>query len=493
MRAVSILPFLLLMFGTTLANNLQITNIELKNQNTVNNTYVIEFDVAWMNSWRTPTLETNWDAVYFFVKYRQLPSATWSHGTLELTGESIPTAATIQYTGGGKGGLLYKSSSGIGSNNWDNIQIIWNYGVDGMPDDQPVEISVLGFEMVYIPQGSFHLGDNGTEEVGNFRNADNQDPFHVTSESALTLGGVASGSIAGDGQVDMIDPDDFSSAVTKTLPTSYPKGFNPFYVMKYEMSQDAYVEFLNKLEPAQAINRFADNYNDFNNTIDDSGTDPIYTTDTPDRAVNYTSYKDASAYADWAAMRLMSEFEFEKICRGPLPPLANEFATGSSIYSTTPWVISNAAMPDESITNPDIDVSNLMIHDNNTSGPLRCGIMAASAINSTREESGSSYYGAMEMSGNLYELVINVGTSEGRNYTSHMGDGALDTNGDHNETAGGWPSVTSSNGSGVKGGSYAFGTGLSVIRARVSNRDLVNLAINNRFSDVGLRLVVNDF
>lgn len=482
----------MILFGTAFANNLQITNIELKNQNTTNDTYVIEFDVAWMNSWRTSTLESNWDAVYFFVKYRQVPSNTWTHGTLELTGASVPAAATLQYTGNGKGGLLYKSADGIGNNNWDNLQVVWNYGVDGVADNQPVEVSILGFEMVYIPQGSFYLGDNGTEESGNFKNADNQNPFQVTSENAITLGGTAAGSLAGDEQLEMLTTDDFSDSNTETLPATFPKGYNPIYVMKYELSQEAYVEFLNKLDPTQASNRFPDQYNQFSNTIDDAGTDPVYTTDTPERAMNYVSYPDAAAYADWSAMRMMTELEFEKICRGTVPALANEFATGSDLFSLNTWTISNAGLSNETITNPEAGVSNININDNG-SGVLRNGIFAGSANNFTREETGASYYGVMEMSGNVYELVINIGTPEGRNFTSGMGDGIIDANGDHNETASGWPLVSNSDGSGVKGGSNAFGSGESAIRSRVSNRDFVNLDIPTRYSDVGIRLVLNDF
>lgn len=473
------------------ANNLQITNIELKNQNTANDTYVIEFDVAWLNSWRTPTLENNWDAVYLFVKYRQIPSTTWTHGVLELSGESVPAAATLQYTGGGKGCLLYKSGTGIGLNNWDDIQVVWDYGADGVSDSQPVEVSILGFEMVHIPQGSFYLGDNGTEESGNFKNGDNQNPFHLTSENSLTLGGTAAGSLTGDNQVEMLNVDDFFSSIT-TLPAAYPKGYNSIYVMKYEISQGAYVEFLNILEPAQAANRFADQYGQFSNTIDDAGTDPVYTSETPERALNYANYPDAAAYADWSAMRLMTELEFEKICRGTVPALANELATGSNLYSTNTWTLVDAGLSNETISNPEAGVSNINIDDND-SDVLRNGVFAGSAVNANRAETGASYYGVMEMSGNVYELVINIGTLEGRAYTSGMGDGVLDTNGDHNETASGWPLVSNSYGSGVRGGSNAFGSGESAIRARVSNRELTNFDISTRYSDVGFRLVLNDF
>lgn len=43
------------------------------------------------------------------------------------------------------------------------------------------------------------------------------------------------------------------------------------------------------------------------------------------------------------------------------------------------------------------------------SGPKRCGIFAASALLNNREETGGSYYGIMELTGNVYERAITVG------------------------------------------------------------------------------------
>ena len=79
------------------------------------------------------------------------------------------------------------------------------------------------------------------------------------------------------------------------------------------------------------------------------------------------------------------------------------------------------------------------------------GAIAASALDNTREESGGSYYGIMELTGNVYERVISVGNPEGRAFTGAHGDGALDVAGD--ASTAGWP--TGDEGIGFRGGSYA--------------------------------------
>ena len=61
--------------------------------------------------------------------------------------------------------------------------------------------------------------------------------------------------------------------------------------------------------------------------------------------------------------------------------------------------------------------------------PVRCGIFAASAANKTRRETGATYWGIMEMSGNCYEPVISVGNSQTRDFSGDHGDGNLPSSG----------------------------------------------------------------
>jgi hypothetical protein len=68
-------------------------------------------------------------------------------------------------------------------------------------------------------------------------------------------------------------------------------------------------------------------------------------------------------------------------------------------------------------------------------GPLRAGIFATAT--SSRAASGASYWGIMEMSGNLAEGVVGVGTSSGRTFTGLHGDGTLSAAGEANVAN--WP------------------------------------------------------
>ncbi|MEZ4688543.1 MAG: hypothetical protein R3B47_21510, partial [Bacteroidia bacterium] len=70
-------------------------------------------------------------------------------------------------------------------------------------------------------------------------------------------------------------------------------------------------------------------------------------------------------------------------------------------------------------------------------GPVRCGIFAASATNPTREETGATYYGIMEMSGNLVERGVSMEFAPGLAFTGSHGDGLIDSIGNTNQAD--WP------------------------------------------------------
>ncbi len=76
---------------------------------------------------------------------------------------------------------------------------------------------------------------------------------------------------------------------------------------------------------------------------------------------------------------------------------------------------------------------------NNIDGPLRCGAFAASSVNHSRVETGATYYGIMEMSGNVVEFVVNNYHVAGRSFTGLHGDGSLTVEGDANVDH--WPGI----------------------------------------------------
>jgi formylglycine-generating enzyme required for sulfatase activity len=483
----TILYFIILYFpASSFGNNIQVSNVSLENQNTAANTYQVRFDLSWENSWRTSTFESNWDAAWVVLKYR-LPGGSWVNGLQSSTGSVFPPGVTGDFAGS-TGVFIYRSSDGIGPFNAPGIEITWNYG--GIPDDAIVEICVIAIEMVYIPQGPFLVGDDSPNAEANFQAGVSTNPYQITSENAITLGGSSSANL-NVLNASNFPADDYNSTTTQTLPAAFPKGYNAFYIMKYEISQQQYADFLNKLPESATANRYDNTLlGSSGYMIDNTGAPPNqYITSTPDRACNFLNWPDIAAYADWIGLRPMSELEYEKACRGSGPSSPDELAWGNPYITNLAYNFVNSGQPTERITNPAVGTGNAIYSFSNggVSAPRRCGVISASAINKTRQETGGSYYGVMEMSGNVWEPVITTGNAEGRQFTGLHGNGVINSSG--NATVGtSWPSVgipPIADGSGLRGGSWSN----TLYRICVSNRDLVNFDVASRFSDVGGRLV----
>lgn len=469
------------------ANNIQVSNIGLVGQDIGQGTVLVQFDVGWENSWRISAGPANWDAAWVFVKYRRNGGA-WEHATLNYVdgtagsdGHAEPPGATIATPPGGAGVLIHRDSEGSGNVLFNAARVHWNYGADGVLDTDLVDVQVFAIEMVYVPGGTFSVGDGGLSQGRFYPYPFTGLPYTIDSEAAIPVGTQTGylyyANLSGN-QGDQAGP----------IPAAFPKGYRAFYCMKYEASQGQWTAFFNTLTSAQKTNRDITDANRKNNDTEVgrntiAWTSGDATTSTPDRPVNYANNADYLAYLDWAGLRPMTELEFEKACRGPLPPVANEFAWGSAnIYAGGAYTLAADGTASESISNPAANTGNAGYTTTASSfnGPLRCGIFAASAINKTREETGGSYYGIMELSGNLYERAVSVGRSDGRSFDGRHGDGELDLNGNANVTN--WPSTTGG-GIGYRGAAFANST----VFLRVSDRydaaqtsDIVNNRIGFR-------------
>lgn len=445
---------------------------------------LIEFDLNWNNSWRVSTGPTNWDAAWIFVRYQInsgtgcTPSDNWLSATLSDVGASVINAngdpASISAAADGTGVFIHRAGDGTGAIDWDQIQIRWNYGTDGILDACNVTVKVYAIEMVYIPQADFYLGD-GAADRGQFESATSGTPFQVTSEGALTLGGGGVGSVGNNNRAGQSDADDFTDATSQTLSASFPKGWEDFYTMKYEITQEQYMEFLNVLTATQqlarhgatAANRYITNATappDRNGvkcvTLPIGATVGVYACDLNNNstvnesddgqnvAMNNMSAMDLLSYLDWAGLRPMTEMELEKTGRGNLPAALGEYAWGSStLYATSYAALTNGGAGDELPNSPSATLGNAAYGTTTNvggiQGPLRAGIFATAS--STRVAAGASYYGAMEITGNVWEIVVGIGHAAGRSFTGLHGDGEITAAGFANIDF--WPGA---NGNGTK-------------------------------------------
>jgi len=450
--------FCALMSGYTIhANNIQVANISIEGQNTTNHFEMINFDVSWENSWRTNTNESNYDGAWIFVKFRKQGTSVWQHATLNTSGFTAPAGSTIQVSSDNKGAWIYRNAVGAGNVNFENGKLRWNYGADGVADNDSVEVRVFAIEMVYIPQGSFYLGSGG-EETSPFKDGSSSNPYHVTSEGAITKG-AASGNLNAAAPV---------AIGTGTIPAAYPKGYNAFWIMKYECSQQQYLDFLLCLDESRFNTRkpggvFA-------------GVFPAITAATPEQAVSNCNLNDWLAYADWAALRPFTELEYEKACRGAnILPVPNEYAWGNTTVNATS-ALTNAGESNETAANGNCNIAWGL------SGIIRCGIYATSS--SDRTASGATYYGVMEMTGNVWENVIGTVTAEHLAFTGTVhGDGNIDANAITDIST--WTALIPGTASQRGGSAFDYAH-----QGRISDRLGANRVIgyNTRFNAYGIRV-----
>jgi formylglycine-generating enzyme required for sulfatase activity len=471
MKIAKLTTVLLAILFTTnaFANNIAVSNVMITGKNTVSQFQLVNFDVSWDNSWRTSSNQMNWDAAWVFVKFRKNTSSLWQHATMNYVsgsaaadGHTQPTGSTITTPADGKGVFIYRNADGSGSVNYTGAKLRWNYGADGLLNSDSVTISVMAIEMVYIPQGQFYAGD-GASDYSFYTAPTATSPYLINSENSITIGNTAgnmyyaSGTYAGD----RLGP----------IPNAFPKGYNASYAMKYEISQQQYADFLNCLSSTQAANRYAPTTT-FRYTI--AGTHPNLAASAPDRACNFINWTDFIAYGDWSGLRPMSELEYEKIARGAnQTPVPFECAWGNTTISPASGFLNSGANNETGNAGSNV-ASNSLI-----GGPIRVGAFASATSN--RQQAGASYYGVMELSGNLVESTVTVGNPTGRAFTGNHGDGNLDVNGDANVTA--WP--LTSLGGGYRGGHWNYAN----TYLQISDRYLGGYNYNTRSNAHGGRLI----
>lgn len=463
-------------FGVTKGNcnNLSITSVVYDASVTPGR---VIFSISWENSWNTVGVSApyNYDAVWVFVKYQGACAASppasspWTHATLNTTssnhsatGGPSADSLTVDAVSDGMGVFIRRKNPGYGFTQvWSCTLKLATPTTATCPSGQ-CNWKVFGIEMVNIPVNSFSVGDGSGTTTNPFTNQS------IASEALIAAAALYGGS--------------------PEVPAAYPKGYQAFYSMKHEISQQEYVSFLNTLQFAEQQSRTAlapDYIYDYyaltpttltisnRNTVkmrtigaspntpatygcdlDDDNTYDEITQDGLHIACNYLSWADLAAFLDWAALRPMTEMEYEKICRGVTASLADEYPWGST--DLTSAVISTLNNPGNTSEAPLARPSNgLCVYNNDgavvTNGPIRIG--ASPYTTTGRVKAAAGYYGVLDMAGNVWEHLVAVDATGVSFVGTTFGNGALDASGNANVTN--WPSNTTGAGSGARGGSWA--------------------------------------
>lgn len=310
------------------------------------------------------------------------------------------------------------------------------------------------------------------------------------------------------------------SGWTGQTPPRYPNGYRGFYSMKYELSQEQWVSFLNKLtqedqkkhtigeamlalEPNEYVYGVDHGKVNYRNNImlRQKGKQPTerYTfannyeaadaadleSDGQAIACNYLSPYNMLAYADWSGLRPLSEMEYEKMSRRPYPviPERGEFAWNST-HLQLPLGLKNPGMKSEKMQSGNVNTNNVA----GIEGPLRCGIFATDS--QEQDSTGVSFWGVADLSGNLWEIYVNA-EIDGRSFeamNANHGDGSL-SNGAANVT--GWPAADRYGRGpayGLRGGSFRSAKATTSTSDRSAAKFYLTRVVTQRDSTVGVRL-----
>lgn len=434
-------------------------------------------------------------------------------GATIRTGRITPTAAYNATTNYGVGAFIYRSANGTGTFTANDVKLRWNHASQGLNASSEVEVCAYGHEMVYVTGGSFRVGSGaGSGIYGEFYTYPNVSNTYLIGSEATIVVGTSNGNLYYSSGT-FYQPGDQLGPI----PAAYPKGTVAFYCMKYELTQGDYVNFLNKLTRQQQDSRTATALPTTTTTVTNRyvmsntstishrngircnatlvANEPISfycdlngtgvgheATDGQWVACNHIRWSDLSAYLDWSGLRPMTELEGEKACRGPLAPVLNEFAWGTTTIASTTYSLTNTGSANERVSSGYATNRGNAAYSATvpyTYGPLRSGIFPHHTSNSGRITSGAGYYGAMNLSGNLGELTITVGRPLGRAFTGMHGNGSLNQAGTH-DTAG-WPTTNTgfNKGWGQRGGSFQDGLDGIRVSYRFSAADYTDNASPN--------------
>jgi formylglycine-generating enzyme required for sulfatase activity len=464
--------FLLLLPKNSFANDVKVENLVITENNT------LQCTIKWENSWffnkeltvasenQSPTQKKKFvfkDGVWCFLKIRT-NDYTWKHIYLSendifINQENNQILDTELQPVGDKGGFFLSSIIKEEKNGISQTSISIKLPDEIKNQFGVYDIALYAVEMVWVDEGSFFVGDGINSQYALRKATQTNDstdtkPFLINSENEILVGTNESNLYGNNGR------EEFPKV---NIPATFPKGYDGFWIMKYEINQSQYTDFLNTLTFKQQSNRTANSPEGEINTsalaissntllrnsifIKNKGNEnldipAIYETGGGKyRACNWLNAEDVTAFLDWASLRPITELEFEKAARGITQPIKGEFAWG------TPYIIdANTVQNDETENETVSELANFAdsaglasynsgIEFNQLNGVLRNGFAAkgsdfSSSDFALRLQAGASFWGVLELSGNIWEYSVKINNPNSLNFKrNQVGNGSLDKNG----------------------------------------------------------------
>lgn len=373
----------------------------------------LTFTISWKNSWNN---KKNHDAAWVFVKL--LPSSELGIPSerTEYVHARIVSATIVGQNGQSPEGIIVVSKDSLGffihPKNQYRGDVSWTVSLNILPSDLyrfgspfAIKSEIGAIEMVHIPKSSYYLGATSEKYLGlgSFykvgKNGVYKDAFHVTSEGPITVGR----------QEGNLWYNNFGGEISAgdnkgPIPAEYPKGYQAFYIMKYELSQGQYAKFLNTLTGVGTNERsIIGGRNYYQNRGSIQSINGVYVAGDPHRPANFLGWADIMAYLDWAALRPVTEMELEKAMRGPVyPKVDGAYAWGSRDH----YQLQRGYRTDGSFVFFGNTNEKDLTHEN-------------------LPKFGASYYWVMDLTGGLLEPVIPASTVSGRNFNGSHGDGVV--------------------------------------------------------------------
>lgn len=432
MNPITRLLFCWMIFATSfcMASDLHISNVRPVIRKGVESSPAsVILDISWKNAWKNAK---NHDAVWLFFKpnggYDHLYVAKQGHRILQNRITTCPQP-TFKVPEGGVGLFILLDQTYRGDVDM-KVQILLAPKEQGKDTRMfKGNFSAQGLEMVYIPEGPFTLGTpdtSGIKKAAFYRSDANGEPkglIRISSEKAIEVG-PKNNALYYWSRREIYNGDQKGP-----VPAAFPKGHRGFYVMKYEINQGQYAAFLNALPKGWTYKRSPIGGQDYHKSRGGIWLkEGKYVAESPQRPMNFISFTDGLAYADWAGLRPITELEYTKAARGPGEPTSGEFVWGTNTYDR----LERYMKDDELVLDHGWDESQL--------------------TDETRAVFGASYYWVMDLSGSVWEKVITIGNEIGRQFEGTHGDGILSFGEATNED---WPkSDDEVGGFGYRGGGY---------------------------------------